>query len=239
MASETVGKRFHKLRSALELSQEAFGAPLGVSYAAISRWEKDLAEPPDMAAVAAEYLYGVSAQWLLTGEGPMWASKPGASVDQVWRPVLPGLASCGPGGEIADPGPQAPRYPFTPAFIQDLLADCGAGTPEDLYLVRCEGDSMRPTVFPGDLALVNTAEELRVRPKRDALHLVRPDASSTDARVKRVRIEGQEMVLLSDAQHFAPVRVSLEEVPIQSLVLGRVCWLSRAVTNDFGGNTSW
>lgn len=239
MEQKTPGERLRYARRSLGISLEVFGTPLDRSRTAISRWETDGAEITRLEALAIEHVYEISAAWILEGVGSMAAAPRVGDGGLIWRPLISGAASCGPGGEINDPGPQAERHPFAPSFLQQLLSDCGDGRPEDLYLVRCEGDSMRPTVFPGDLALVNTAEELRVRPKRDALHLVRPDAHSTDARVKRVRIEAQDLVMLSDAPNFTPVRVSLEAVPIQSLVLGRVCWLSRAVTNDFGGNTSW
>ncbi len=243
MSDQSLAERFRALRLALSKSQSAFGEPIGVSYAAVSRWEKDDALPPDMAAIALEHVYGVSSKWLLTGEGPMWIPKPApteGSAELLSRPLIAGAASCGPGGEIADPGPTALRMPFRKDFLLELLQESGAGSTEDLYVVECSGESMRPTVHPGDMALINTSLELRLQPKRNALYLVRPDPASAEGRIKRVRIDANgQLCFLSDAPGFTPIAVDLDSLPMQSLILGRVCWVARSVVKDERPERNW
>ena len=64
----TRGQRIQKLRSDASLSQEAFASMLGVSRQSVSKWEADRAFPEvDKLAVIAEK-FGVSCDWIITGE---------------------------------------------------------------------------------------------------------------------------------------------------------------------------
>ena len=64
----TKGQRIQKLRSDASLSQEAFANMIGVSRQSVSKWEADKAFPEvDKLAVIARQ-FGVSCDWLITGE---------------------------------------------------------------------------------------------------------------------------------------------------------------------------
>ena len=64
----TRGQRIQKLRSDASLSQEAFASMLGVSRQSVSKWEADRAFPEiDKLVVIAEK-FGVSCDWIITGE---------------------------------------------------------------------------------------------------------------------------------------------------------------------------
>lgn len=172
----------------------------------------------------------------------MWAKKELSQEtvgDLEFRPLLPGVASCGPGGEIGDPGPTAKRLPFSSEFLQGLIHEAGAGNAEDLFVVECVGESMRPTVHPGDLAIINTALELRMKPQPTGLYLVRPEVESTEGRIKRIRMGKGTLSFLSDAPGFPPRTVDVDGVQIQSLVLGRVCWISRTVLREERLDSNW
>jgi phage repressor protein C with HTH and peptisase S24 domain len=217
-----------------------FGARVGVTATSVQRWESGKAEISELIARALEQAFTIRYEWILTGEGPMWVSgKDAGPEDLVYLPVIAGAAACGRGGEIADPGPGATTMPFRREFLQQLLRDVGGGGLEDLFLVECQGESMRPTILPGDLAIVSTTLALRLKPKRDGLYLVRLDPNSTDGKVKRIRQEGGHLWFLSDAQGFAPLSVEVDGVPMQSLVLGRVCWISRSVLKEDSIEMAW
>ncbi len=64
----TKGQRIQKLRTDASLSQEAFASKLGVSRQSVSKWEADKAFPEvdKLAVIAREF--GVSCDWLITGE---------------------------------------------------------------------------------------------------------------------------------------------------------------------------
>lgn len=223
-------------RQTLGHSQRAFAIPLDVSQAAVHRWESGDVALTRIVLTAIEHIHGISEHWVNTGEGLMWAPKntsPEGGADLEYRPLISGAASCGPGGEIADPGPTAMRMPFRKDFLQELLQESGAGSTEDLYVVECSGESMRPAVHPGDMALINTSLELRIQPKRNALYLVRSDPASAEGRIKRVRIDADgQLWFMSDAPGFPPIAVDLDSLPLQSLILGRICWLARSVVKD-------
>lgn len=233
MDNQSPASRLKTARLAMGMTQKEFGAHIGVTGASVQRWETDNAELAEMACRALEQALAIRSEWLLTGEGPMWIQgrhESSFANGVVFRPLIPGLPTCGPGGEISDPGPNAPRIPFRTEFIQELLGECGGGSPENLFVAEVAGESMRPTVLPGDLALINTALDQRLRPVRNALYLVRPDPLSADARIKRVRLDvNGQLWFLSDAPGFAPVSVEVDGKPLQSLILGRVCWVGRSV----------
>ncbi len=64
----TRGQRIQKLRTDASLSQEAFASMLGVSRQSVSKWEADKAYPEvDKLAVISEK-FGVSCDWLITGQ---------------------------------------------------------------------------------------------------------------------------------------------------------------------------
>ncbi len=64
----TRGQRIQKLRTDAALSQEAFASVLGVSRQSVSKWEADRAFPEvdKLAAIARHF--GVSCDWIITGE---------------------------------------------------------------------------------------------------------------------------------------------------------------------------
>lgn len=64
------------VREALQLSQREFGERLGVSRDVISNMEYGRVQPKKLLLKHICDLYGVNAQWLDTGEGPMFDKGP-------------------------------------------------------------------------------------------------------------------------------------------------------------------
>lgn len=67
--------RIKELRAALGLSMAKFGRKIGVTDAAVSRWENGSRNITDAAILAICREYGVSETWLRTGEGEMFAPR--------------------------------------------------------------------------------------------------------------------------------------------------------------------
>lgn len=67
--------RLKDARETLKLSQADFGKRIGVSGAAVSRWESGERGTPDVAVRAIVREFGVSELWLRTGTGDMFESK--------------------------------------------------------------------------------------------------------------------------------------------------------------------
>ncbi len=68
--SESTGARLARLRRAQNITQEALAERLGVSRQAVSKWESDLAYPETDKLLRLSRLYGVTVDYLLTGETP-------------------------------------------------------------------------------------------------------------------------------------------------------------------------
>lgn len=235
METNTPASRLKLARHTLNLRQEEMGEPIGVSISAISRYEKDLAEVSLTIALALEHVFGLSASWLLEGKGGMWlpevGNRPGkgAKADFLDRPIIAGSASCGPGGEIHDPGPAAERFALRRAFANQMLQRSGGGLEQDLFFLRCSGDSMRPTIQDGEITLLNASMAVRTEPRPNGIYLVRRQVGDSETRVKRLRLDAikRELVLSSDNRAYAPITVDLDGTPIHQLILGRVCWVAR------------
>jgi len=68
-----IGKRIQALRIQSGLSQEALADQLGVTRQSVSKWELGQALPDTEKVVQLSRLFGVSTDWLLLYEGPMFA----------------------------------------------------------------------------------------------------------------------------------------------------------------------
>lgn len=67
-----MNSRIKELRLFLNLSQEEFGARLGVTNAAISRLESGARGVTEQMLLSISRVFGASYLWLTTGEGPMF-----------------------------------------------------------------------------------------------------------------------------------------------------------------------
>lgn len=237
----TGADRFKEFRISKKLTMRALAEALGVTSSIVSDWESGKSEIRKPNAMALELLYGLSWVWLLDGQGQMWVRPQGSNGARAIQevPLLDGLPSCGPSGEIHELGPSAESIPFSAAFLQEMLHQCGAGTLANLFAARIQGDSMSPTILAGDTVVVNTALALRVEPRKGALHMVRRAPGSMEARVKRLFFDGSALTLHSDNRTYPPVTIPIDGVPIQDLVIGRVCWYGRSVVDHVPGHGDW
>lgn len=75
-------QRIKEVRTSLNLSMEKFGDKLGVSRAAISRIESGVNSITEQMRLAICRTYGVSEEWLRTGQGEMFADSDLFSLDE-------------------------------------------------------------------------------------------------------------------------------------------------------------
>lgn len=71
-----ISKRIKELRNTLHLSQELFGGSLGVTGAGISKIESGQRKVTEQTVKAICREFNVNHQWLTTGQGEMFASRP-------------------------------------------------------------------------------------------------------------------------------------------------------------------
>lgn len=73
-----VGARLRLAREQIGLNQQAFASSLGIKQSWLSELETGLKEPSDVLLMALQYRYMITAAWIRTGKGPMYAEKDGA-----------------------------------------------------------------------------------------------------------------------------------------------------------------
>lgn len=70
--NRTINDRFKELRLALELSQEQFGAPIGLTKSSVSNIEKHIRNLNERVIMLLESKFKANPQWLHTGQGDMF-----------------------------------------------------------------------------------------------------------------------------------------------------------------------
>ena len=92
--------RIKELREKLGLNQAELANKLGIQKSLISEYENDKKEPSKNVIISLMKIFGVSANWLFTGEGSMFVEGSKAEVPAqkgVTIPLLSQKVSCGPG----------------------------------------------------------------------------------------------------------------------------------------------
>lgn len=119
------------------------------------------------------------------------------------------------------------------AFRRDWLKRIGVAASA-ARLARVHGDSMQPTLWPGDMILIDTqrnAPQIRARDSRDQRRSpVYAMLDHGEARVKRIeRPSADLMMLISDNPDYAPeLRQGADMRAIQ--IIGKVVWWGHTAT---------
>ena len=137
---------------------------------------------------------------------------PSATAGGIAVPRIDVVASAGPGG-LLDSDRAAGETIIDPALIRRLRLD-----PAHLSAITAEGESMLPSVMPGDTLLVDRRDQRLTA--RGGIYVLRADGV---LRVKRVARHGSVVVVTSDTPAYP--RVDAAEIDL----VGRVVWLSRAL----------
>lgn len=148
----------------------------------------------------------------ITLDGTDYASIP---VHDAWLSAGPGIANARP--NIID----------HLAFRHDWLARIGVAASQSC-LARVSGDSMFPTLSPGDMVLLDTSKTAPPIRPRSSTDKRRPGiwalVDNGEARIKRVeRPNTETMILLSDNPDHPPELLSGHQLAAVQ-VIGKVVW---------------
>lgn len=132
---------------------------------------------------------GYSRDWIAGGKGPMLnrpspalvAIEGGNAKDAFRIPILENHATGGSGSETLDVDVLAGSLPISREWANRNLLPL----PRDvnrLRVIHAKGDSMRPTIHPGDILMVDTGH---VAPDIDGIYVLRSDAQLFVKRVSR------------------------------------------------------
>lgn len=152
----TLGDKVRAVRTHLQLSTRSFADLFGVTQSNISKMENNDVRPS--AEMLAEIVrrWGVSAQWLLTGEGEMFGEgaqtgSDGDMVKYVYRTEI--YASAGTGylnGQEHD----VEIVRMDPDVARKL------GINKNIEVIRVKGDSMEPKYASGDMVFVDRSDNV-------------------------------------------------------------------------------
>ncbi len=207
--------------------QQQFNEMVGVQRA-ISRWKSGESRPSVDSLMVIKEIFGVSIDWLLTGEEP-----------PAFQPVQPIIALAGTQPEV--PEGLRPEYYLAVPLVEGRIAaghagaipgDCvhdlvwvykpeiGARQHHDLRAVRLapDADSMEPTIRRGSIVIIDPTEGY---PLPKAIYAVRLDEEEGCA-IKRVSQTENHWVLVSDNPEYPPI--AMEKARMPNIVIGRVIW---------------
>lgn len=138
----TLGERIKRFREEANLNQEDLGKMVGVSKAAISKWENGMELSFNNAAALARSV-GVSLDELKYGTSEL--REPSTSYQTSRIPIV-GTTQAGPDKEWFDLG--------FPAGWSDEYIDFPAKSP-NVYALKVAGNSMAPRILEGEAVIVN------------------------------------------------------------------------------------
>lgn len=203
--SADLGLRLREERQRLGLDQVAFGELGGVKKNTQIAYEKGETSPSAAYLIKLEG-HGVDATYVLTGQHAGTSTEPPnddvVEVEEI--DLVYGL-----GGTYAD-GPVEVRFHrIARSFVESITS-----TPAKLLTIaRGLGDSMAPTLMDGDMVIIDRSQR-NVR-EQDAIWAM---TIGDIAMIKRLRIRGERVMILSDNE-----RVPLDEAHHEEIrIVGRV-----------------
>jgi phage repressor protein C with HTH and peptisase S24 domain len=157
---DEIGARVRKVRDGL--TQEAFGKRLGVSRGAVANWERGQGIKRENLQAIVER-FGVSFEWLATGNGPSFA-QPSSNVSETPNALI--------GDKLTVRGEYIPVYGHAVGGLDgefilngnkldEILAPPGLSPARGAYAVTCAGESMEPRYFDGETVYVDPTKRAR------------------------------------------------------------------------------
>lgn len=181
-----VGAQIRKYRKMRGMTQKELGLKVGVKHNTISAYENGTNEPEQNTLFAIADVLGVSINDLFPSPTNMEPAAP----DLARIPVL-GSIAC---GEPILAEENISEYIYMPV---DRLPS------GRLFYLRAKGSSMEPTIPDGSLVLIR--EQPEVESGAIAAVIVNDD---TEATLKRVKYQGNMMILMPDNPKYEPIVVT-------------------------------
>ena len=236
--NQDFGSRLRSLREKNGLTRDDLSKISGISKTSLQNYELGKLPKGSHLKKLCEIL-NASADWLLFGE--QTKQEENASVDvpetkeksyldeeeYIFLPLLDGAVTAGPNGGILYERPDD-MYPFKRSWIE-LKFGRSPERHKALLLVRVQGDSMVPTIYPGEVVMVDTGEHDRVYIRNGKIYMIRmPDGGITLKRV--VLAEKGKIVCISDNANYEPFEFEIEPGrTILWYILGRIRWVGREI----------
>lgn len=161
----------------------------------------------------------VDVDWLLTGEGRVEGPAPWQEEDKGFVAIrsVKVVASMGGGRAVEHHVEEGEPYHFRKTWVRKALGV----SPDDLRIIRVEGDSMEPTLFDGDIVLIDLTCKAPTPP---GVFVLFDGVGLVTKRIEHVpNSDPPTLRVLSDNPRYSAYERTAEEVNI----VGRVRWLGR------------
>lgn len=211
------------------MRQQDVASSIGLSVPAYQRYEYGTAKKRKTIKALGDY-YKCSLSWLQTGEGephlggdrpatisidPETYTEPGAcgiAGEFVFIPQMAGALSAGGGLAPED------QVEMRVAFRQDWISR--KGSPQNMSLIKVKGDSMEPTLLPGDLVLVDHSKNAVVR---GGIYAV---ALDHEIMIKRLQpLPAGKVLVISDNKQYTSIETNPQDIHVN----GQVLWYAREI----------
>lgn len=214
------GERLKILRKQLHLSQHELAEKMGLKYYQVRDIELGKVDLDLPMSKLLHFLTGVNEDWLLNGTGEMLLQKmkeeERPNGEFVYVPMVKGKIRGGP-GIIPDN-----RVDIRLAFRHEWIKR--KGDPREMALIRVTGDSMEPTLYSGDIVLVNLSKNY-VDPQGGIYALYfKGDEEISIKRLSKVHPSGKILVS-SDNKEYPPFEIDPEDIYIN----GKIIWYGREI----------
>jgi len=224
-----INERLKILIDLLGLSLKDFSSKTGIPYPTLQHYLSGRSEPGAENLQKIVIQFDVNINWLLTGEGEPFLNKhkePEKPIvitsneekpdydDFVFIPMVAGKISAG-GGLIPDN-----TIELRLAFRKDWVKR--HGNPRHMSLIRVSGDSMEPTLYSGDIVLVDHNKNY-IDPN-GGIYAIALDDSIL---IKRLQViyPSKQVRVISDNPKYEKLEVDIENIAIN----GKVIWFAREI----------
>lgn len=214
----TPNERLRKLRENLGLTQSALGEKIGLKWSQIRDMESGKVKIDALIAKILYYTVSANPEWLLEGKKPMMSGLQRATDDYAYIPLYDVRAAAGAG---AFP-PEGEEVKDMLAFKRDWIISELRVNVNQLSMLFVEGDSMAPTLSPGDTMMIVKDQGMAIQ---DGIYVVRLEGALLVKRLQR--LPGNQLKVKSDNPNYEPYTMDLTKEHKDFAVIGRVVWAGR------------
>jgi phage repressor protein C with HTH and peptisase S24 domain len=235
---QNIGERVKLIRE--PESRPKFAVLTGVSKNTLENYETGASHPNSEYLNKLLDLYpDINPAWLLRGEGAMkrgdvrWNDRGPddesieaenalrRSDDQYCSIPLYDVSASAGHGALVEREQVVDFLHFKRSWVKTTLL----ASPGDLYLIHVQGDSMIPTLTPGDVILVDSRSRNAVT--GDGIYVLQLDGTLLVKRLQRM--PGNCVTVTSDNSIYQPMQIQLDRLPLDFTIVGRVVWYGRRV----------
>ena len=209
-----IGERIRQVRGSA--NRDEFSSKFGVSKNTIGRYESGQSSPNAKFLKKLCEVYDVNLDWLMYGTGPVHRQELNCQSDNFeFIPMAEAKLSAG-GGAFVISESYRDYYAFRSDWLSNTLTSV-----KNAVLMRVTGDSMEPTIYDGDIVMLDTG---RTHVYDGSIYALRMDDTIM---IKRLSLRpGDKIRVISDnRREYEPYETGRADVH----VIAQVVWFARTL----------